>query len=292
MSPVFTVENEFLKIAVARHGAQLESVWDKEMGYEYIWQGTPPYWRRKAPILFPIVGALKEKTYSYRHQTYTLSQHGFARDLPFDCLEHDETAVKMRLTSNEATKKNYPFDFSLEVCYRLEGRTLTVSHDVQNIGALDMYYGLGGHPGFNVTYPCDVVFEEMERLTTYKVNLENGLIATQRRRINEHRITSDGHLHFTLTPEVFEQDAIILDDIHSKTVTLNSGNAGHGVALTMEAAPYLGIWSDKGPFVCLEPWWGIADFEDTDQNIEHKKGMQCLEPNASKKHVYCLEFFK
>ena len=147
---MFTIENEELKVAISSRGAELQSIFNKQTRLEYLWNGDPAFWSKRSPILFPVVGALKEDTYYYANKHYKLSRHGFARDREFETWQQQDNAITFLLKSDEATLQNFPFEFELKVSYSLQQNSLRVAYNVKNISASDMYFSVGGHPAFKV----------------------------------------------------------------------------------------------------------------------------------------------
>ena len=167
------IENEFLIATFAEEGAEL-GLQSKETGIEYIWQGNPEFWAPCART-FPIVGRLKEDTYMYQNQAYHLTQHGFARDQVFDVIEKGGEEVSFSLKSTKETKKKYPFDFELVITYTLEHQELTVNYQVEYTGKEEMYFGIGGHPAFNVPLESSLTFEDYYLSFHLKITDTNSL---------------------------------------------------------------------------------------------------------------------
>lgn len=291
------LENDFLKVAIAPKGAELQSVVDINNPYEYLWQGNAPHWARTAPVLFPIVGALKDKTYYYQGQAFTMGQHGIARDRDFELVGIQDQGVwpaaelptaVFELVSDEATKALYPFDFKLQIAYTLKDRVVSVAYRVYNTSeAHPLYFSIGGHPGFNAELlegTCELVFENPEILNSEKIDLSSGLIERTLRPIVDRTEA------LRLSPSVFDQDALIFSNLKSSYVMLVNGQSKRSVAMSLVGVPKLGVWSDKGPFVCLEPWWGIADYIDTNQQLVDKDMMRKLEAGEVFQCGYDLAF--
>ena len=168
------IENDFLKVTIDDHGAELVSIYDKEKDREVIWQGDPKFWGRHAPVLFPNVGKHYNNHYRIHGQEYASKQHGFARDTDFTCIDSTPDSVTHQIRSTEDTRKVYPFDFVLRIRHILKGRTLTVSWKVANNSEGDMYFAIGGHPAFNVPVLPDtkrsdyrLTFDGQDSLTTF-----------------------------------------------------------------------------------------------------------------------------
>ena len=144
------IENEFLKVAVSPHGAELCSIFDKEKQHEVVWQADPAYWNRHAPVLFPFVGKVNEGLYRYKGKSYPMGQHGFARDMEFTLVGETPDSITFRLCDNEESRAKYPFAFELTITHRLQGRTVTVEWSVKNPSDTEpLYFSIGGHPAFN-----------------------------------------------------------------------------------------------------------------------------------------------
>ncbi|MDQ3290846.1 MAG: aldose 1-epimerase family protein, partial [Bacteroidota bacterium] len=143
-----TLQNDTFQIGVQEHGAELCSFKNTQTNLEYIWQADPAIWARHAPVLFPIVGKLKDNQYTYKGKSYTLPQHGFARDHAFTLESKTENSLTFLLQQSEASLNNYPFDFRLFISYRLEENALTVAYRVENPSDKNLYFSLGAHPGF------------------------------------------------------------------------------------------------------------------------------------------------
>lgn len=261
-------------ISINTFGAELCSVRSQADAIEYIWQADASVWPRYAPNLFPIVGKLKNGSYTYKEIRYELPQHGFARDMEFICIEESTDKLTFELTANEETLKKYPFHFSFQVSYQLQDDTLSISYSVFNPAYETLYVSLGAHPAFNCPLQAHETFEDyelqfdgMNLLTVNK--LHEGLIEEETKviHLSDHKL----HLHTSL----FEKDALVLKSRQIHKVRLSSTQSGHGVEMTCENWPYFGIWTKPGTasFLCLEPWYGIADADHAAGNIEEKEGM-------------------
>ncbi|CAI2677868.1 Protein LacX, plasmid [Apilactobacillus kunkeei] len=288
-----TISNEYLKVKINTHGAEINSVQNSD-GLEYIWFGDKKYWARHAPILFPIVGRLKDNQYTYDGKTYEMGQHGFARDMEFIVANQGEKWIDLQLVSNEETKKMYPFDFKLIIHYELNDHKLTTNINVYNTDTKEMYFSVGAHPAFNVP----LVQDGSEQYDDYFVKFANKGEYDQiqfdvpyANLENIEKIELDQPIQ--LSPELFYDDAKVIEIKNREfTTTLSSDVSNHGVTMTGYNTKYGGIWSAKdAPFVCLEPWWGIADDIHTDGKIEHKVGINNISPNEKFVAKFDLSFF-
>ena len=146
----YTIQNDHLSIAVQAKGAELVSLYNKKEKLEYMWSGDPAFWGKYSPVLFPIIGELKNNTYYYNNKAYQLSRHGFARDMDFAVVEQTTSSIGFSLLSNTDTLQKFPFEFAFDIIYLLQQDRLTVTYRVKNTGKDDMYFSVGGHPAFKV----------------------------------------------------------------------------------------------------------------------------------------------
>lgn len=283
-----TLENEHLRVSVKPEGAELTSIFDKTNNLERLWQADPAVWNRHAPILFPFVGRLVDNTYHYRGKSYTLPQHGFARDCTFRLKRETSTAVSYELIDTPETRINYPFVFKLQLDYVIEGNRLHVAHTVVNPGPETMYFSIGGHPAFRTPLlegesfsDYYIEFEKKETCTRWYAN-GNGLID----RSEEMYLANTAVVPYT--PDRFSEDALIFKNLESSEVSLKCFKSDRAVTLDFAGWPYLGIWSKPGgaPFVCLEPWFGIADAAGHDGELTRKEGIMRLESGLN----FCCEY--
>ncbi|TMS99308.1 aldose 1-epimerase family protein [Apilactobacillus kunkeei] len=288
-----TISNEYLKVKINTHGAEINSVKSTD-GIEYIWSGDKRYWSRHAPILFPIVGRLKDNQYTYDGKTYEMGQHGFARDMEFDVLDQGSNWIDLQLVSNEETKKLYPFSFKLVIHYELDNYKLSTNINVFNNDTREMYFSIGTHPAFNVP----LVKDGSEKYNDYSVKFANKGTYNQIQfdvpYANFESVEQiDLDQPIPLSHELFYDDAKVIEIKNKEFTTILSNDVSdHGVSMTAYNIEYGGLWSAKdAPFVCLEPWWGIADDVHTDGKIEHKVGINKITPDKKFTAKYDLLFF-
>ncbi|MFT3701922.1 MAG: aldose 1-epimerase family protein [Agriterribacter sp.] len=289
---MISIENEFLKIAIDANGAELNSIYDLQNGIEYMWQGDPAFWAKHSPVLFPIVGTLKSNTYFYKNKDYKLSRHGFARDMVFAVSGQTDSSVTFSLISTGATLEKYPFNFRFDIVYTLNGKQLDVSYAVFNEDKTDIYFSVGGHPAFNVPFLKNTQYQDYylefnknEKLERWPIS-KDGLILQ----------TPKGLLHnserLPLTKTLFYEDALVFKHLASDTVSLKCNAGKGGFTFKFPDFPYLGIWAAKdADFVCIEPWCGIADSVETNQDIIQKEGINKLNAGESFKRTWSLRLF-
>jgi galactose mutarotase-like enzyme len=272
------LDNGVLRVVIARMGAELQSLRRVDTGTEYLWQGDPAVWPRRAPWLFPIVGRLRDDRYTWQGSTYCLPQHGFARDSLFRVTGAGPASLSMVFTDSETTRASFPFAFGLAISYRLEADTLVVAAEVSNPGPGMLPFSFGGHPGFRCPLgpgesmtDYEISFEHQESSARWLV--EDGLIGAIREPVLR------GQRELPLTDELLARGALVFKDLRSETVRLHGRRAGCGVELRFPGFPYFGIWSKPpGRFVCLEPWCGIADPVGAAGRLEDKEGIVFLPP--------------
>ena len=282
-----------LKIQTKKLGAELTSI--QYNGKEMLFQGAKVldsngniYWKRQAPILFPIVGQLKNSQTQIEGETYEMSQHGFARDMDFEEISKTENKHHYMLKYNEGTLKKYPYKFELHVIYEIIGDTLTVTYKVKNIDDKIIYFGLGGHPAFNCDYSngeYEIVFSENEDKIVF-LKLKNGLIDTEKAQ----NILQDNKIY--LKEDTFDNDAVIMKNLKSNKVVLQNHETNQKILeFDFTGFPYLALWSKKGaPFVCIEPWQNTADRIDSTQIYKDKENIIELLKDKKFECKYSIKF--
>lgn len=266
----YEIKNSFIKAKIKSFGAELNSLQKIDEDLEYIWQGNPKYWARHSPVLFPIVGRLKDDSYFYKNKKYNLSQHGFARDKEFELIKKEDDFIEFSLKNDEETLKNYPFLFELNISYKLEKTKLIISYKVKNRSEDRLYFSIGAHPAFNISSGDFLDFEDVRTSKRYFLD-DKGLIYK-----NEDLNFENSKLY--LDKDLFKHDALVFNDKNIKSIILRDKNSNKILKVEFKDFPYLGVWSkpNLAPFVCIEPWFGVADEENSNQNIEDKRGVQVL----------------
>ena len=279
---MITIENDFLKASFLTKGAEWRSFVEKVHGREFLWQADPQYWAKTAPVLFPIVGAIKDGQYEYRGQTYKLPRHGFARDLEFRVKEQEAWRVVFVLESTDETRKVFPFDWSFEIEYRLWKRVIHTTYRVTNTGTDEMWFSVGAHPAFNLPFFGEGNFED--GFLDFEMNepLVRNLIDASGVQTGETRPLPHAGRSLVTTRALFAEDAVILKNLKSSRVALRQRDSGSALSLEFPGFPAFGIWSPQdAPFVCLEPWCGVADSVTSTGKLEEKEGINRLEPGKT-----------
>ncbi len=286
-----TLKSETASVQLDTHGGELVSFQAVD-GTEYLWQGDPTYWKGQSPVLFPMVGRLRNDKALIEGKEYSMKRHGIARNREFTLVSQTEDTAVFRLESDPETLKEYPYHFVLQTEYRLEGNSLIVGLRVKNAGGIPMPFAVGGHPAFRC--PLEegesfedyrISFEMQETVSCPAMDLETGLIDPSERRsiLQEENVLRLSH-------DLFQQDALVLEGLRSGKVWLSGGKAGRGMELEFSQFPYLGVWSALGdaPFVALEPWTGTATLTTEGDEFEKKQGTTILGPGGEKLYTYCM----
>ena len=283
-----------LKIQTKKLGAELTSI--QCNGKERLFQGEKIldadgniYWKRQAPVLFPIVGQLKDSKTQIEGKVYQMTQHGFARDMEFEEILKTENKHHYVLKYNKDTLKRYPYKFELHIIYEIAENTLIVKYEVKNIDDKKIYFGLGGHPAFNCEYSkeeYEINFQEREDNIEF-LKLKNGLIDTEKAKniLNNNKIY--------LEKNIFDNDAIIMKNIKSNKIILQNKKVNKKILeFDFTGFPYLALWSKKGaPFVCIEPWQNTADRIDSTQIYKEKANIIEIEKDNIFECQYSIKFY-
>lgn len=285
-----TIQNRRITVDIDTLGAQLASVRTPD-GTEYLWQGDPDIWARRAPILFPLIGRLKDSTYLLDGVPYTIPTHGFARDMEFRVTEQGESRVSFQIADTEDTRKVYPFSFALTVTYALDGDRLIKSHRVENRSDRAMLYELGAHDGFRVPMgpgsamaDHSIVLPGTEVIRPY--GMDGALMLT---RPDRTWALTDSRL--ALTPWSYDGlDTVVLDAPPQAQAVLTDPQGRPRVTVTFPDFPYVGFWTARKPFdtgyVCIEPWSSLPDCAFVGRELKDKPGIRSLAPGQSETLSY------
>lgn len=282
----YKLENELIEVEIDEHGAELKSLVRKDNETEYMWNADPKYWSRTSPVLFPFVGAVKDSTYRTKGKSYSMGQHGFARDMAFSLSERTADTLWFELKSNENTLEKFPYEFLFKIGYRIENNKVTVIWHVENIGSEILPFSVGGHPAFNNRKNSKLLFDIDGSIKSR--TLVNGLAGDEIDTIPLNNSFLD------VTKKLFDKDALVLENqsIHKVSLCEESGEA----YLTLTAnCPLMGIWSPVGsdvPFVCIEPWYGRCDSIHFDGELSEREFGNLLNPNESWEREYSIEAIK
>lgn len=287
-----TLENEYLQITLKKEGAELTRIYSKEYKIDYLWNGNPNFWKRHAPILFPIIGKLKNNSYYINNTTYNLAQHGFARDFVFEIINYKTDTITFELGASEDSLQKYPYRFKLQITYTLKANKLCISYKVINTDNTTIYFSIGAHPAFNcplingtIFNDYYIEFEHNETVNQLHLDKKTGLI-------NPNKTEKEVPKNLSLSYNLFESDTVIFEKLQSESVSLKSEKHQHGITMEAKNWDYFAFWTKKNaPFICFEPWMGIADFNNTNQNFKEKIGIKALAVNQEFDTNYTISFF-
>lgn len=288
----YKLYNNGVSVVVNSLGAEVKSMIHDDI--EYIWPGSQDSWNRSSPILFPIVGSLKNKKTTIFDQEYVMSQHGFLRDQEFTLVSQESNEIILEFKSTPETMMMYPFNFTVRVIHTLEKRSLTTTIQIVNDDEREMFFNIGGHPGFS----CPIFDNEV--FSDYRIEFEKS------ESFASPSVESDATLNFDkpyrtfknlnvlhLDYDYFEIDAIIIPKVNSSYVKLlNKDNKG--IKFSFGDFNSFAIWThpNKSPFVCLEPWIGYADSYNSEGIFTHKPNLIYLKANKEFTCAYKIEIIK
>ncbi|EAC4041376.1 aldose 1-epimerase family protein [Listeria monocytogenes] len=276
------LENEVLLVEMKTAGAELTRIFHKDTGLEYLWNADSKFWGRHSPVLFPTVGRLVDDTYLVDGKQYHLGQHGFARDRDFQIIEQTENTVRFELDADEDSLAIYPYKFKLSIIYTIEKNTVAVSYEVENTDNKRIYFSIGAHPAFHLPLTDGTTFEDYYLDFGTEENLETLCLEGPYRSGEIKKIIDEPARYLPLSYDLFKNDALIFEALKQKEMTIKSDKTPHFVRVSFPEFPFVGVWTAKPgtPFLCIEPWYGIADGAGESVELRDKAGIEHLEPEA------------
>ena len=269
---------------VISKGAELKSL--TVHGRELMWRADPAFWGKTSPLLFPMIGTLKNGKTLINGKEYSITKHGFARDLELTPETMTGTSALFSLEQSDYTKEMYPFDFRFTVQYTLKTDGITVTYRVKNNSDSPMPFCIGAHPAFACNGEFTdyrLEFQKLEDAAVPNYNLDTGLHEENNRRLI---LKEDNTVH--LNHEMFHTDVCYFDKLRSRSVTLLD-KENKGVRVDFPDFTSLGVWQAKdAPFLCIEPWCGSADFDDCTGVFAEKRGIEILNSGEEKAFTYSI----
>ena len=281
MSDWYQIESPSLIVQLTTKGAEMKRLFSKEWHRELLWLGDQKTWNRSAPVLFPIVGRLKDDEYQLHGKTIKLGQHGFARDFEFKCLECTKNEAEFFLEATQESFKFFPFCFELRVRYKIEGSKVHISYFVKNVDRQEIFFSIGAHPAFETSdlSQYEIVFEKEEK-DYYQ--LKNGLVNFKDPKAFKRK-------NILPSKELFKDDALIFKKVKSKYIDLVDHKRNE-IIRVQSSAPYWGVWGkDHVPFICLEPWFGVGDTIESTKDFTQKEGIIALDQEEIFGFSYSIE---
>jgi len=288
---IYHLENNFISIKIKQLGAELCSYYDKETNREIVWQADPKFWKRHAPILFPIIGKVEHNKYKLGKNEFELGQHGFARDQEFRIIKQTKSTITLAFSNTSKTKNVFPFSFKLEIEYCLKGKELKVLYRVQNPSDEKIYFCIGAHPGFNCPFDSNSNFSDYKLTFEKEEKSDRILLSPDGFRTGERAESWLKGYTIQLTEELFKDDALIFDDLKSSYLNIESGKTNEKIKIGWNNYPHIGIWKplNNAPFLCIEPWNGMADQANLGNDFKDKFGVVKLDSNQSFECFYSVE---
>lgn len=277
------LKNDVAVVEIKKAGAEIVSFKSLVNDTEYVWDGNENIWGSHAPVLFPLVCAVVNNEIRVDGKTYEIGNHGFAKFSDFEVVEANDTTAVFKLTYSEKTLAMYPFKFNLFMTYTLNGNKLETKYKVENIDDKDIYFQLGTHPAFNCPLDKDDQFEDYylefdqeETLERFFMNAGNCIIS------GKSEVLIENSKILPLTHELFYDGALVFKKVNSKKITLKSKKSAKNAVVSNENLPTLGIWQKKdAPFVCIEPWYGLADTDNYTGEFKERDRIIPLKQNES-----------
>ncbi len=270
---------------ICQKGAELKSL--VVNGRELMWNADPKFWANTSPLLFPMIGTLKEKKTIIGGEEYRIPKHGFARDFLLTKESESESSVVLSLTPNETTKSVYPFDFKFTITYILLKNGIEITQTVKNNGSEDMPFCIGAHPAFACPgefTDYHLEFEKEETAVIPNYNTKTGVYEHDNRRtiIENSKIMPLNH-------DMFMNDVLHMEHPASRAVTLLDKD-GKGLCVKFPDFTGLGLWQAKNaPFLCIEPWCGSQDYDDCSGIFAEKQGVVIAKAGEEKTFTYTIE---
>lgn len=287
---IYTLENSLIKITASTYGAELHNLISKKNNIEFLWNGDATYWKYHSPVLFPIVGKVKDCKYTVDGNTYELPQHGLGRISEYNVIDQTSDSITFELKYSEDTLKAYPYKFSLKIKYSIIENTVKVSYIVSNLDSKTIYFSIGAHPAFLCPIESNETMEDYYFEFNAKEDSKIMLLNKDGYFKHETKKFLNSENIIPISTELFKDDALVFYDLKSNEISLKSKNHSKHLTMNFEGFPFMGLWSkaDGAPFVCIEPWYGHADFEDFTGEFKEKQGIQKLDVNETFECNYTL----
>ena len=290
---IYTLENDILKLEISSIGAELQKIYSKKNNKNYMWHGDESYWKRHSPILFPHIGKLLDDEAIINNKLIKSAQHGFLRNTEFEILSIKEDTISFIKKSDSNTLEKYPYNFNFIITYRLINNEIKCYWEIKNTDNKPIYFSVGAHPAFNIPINKDVSLNDYYLEFDFRDAPNIETFTLKGPYVNEiKKITLDKKLY--LKPSLFKNDALIYNGIDAITI---KNNVDYEIKVKFKNFPYVGIWSKYyddnsiAPFICIEPWYGIADTVNSKKIFEKKLGINLLEKNKTFNADYSIYIY-
>lgn len=275
----YIIRNQKLTVEISSRGGEFRSVKDAQ-GREYLWQGDAATWTDRGPNLFPYIGRMTNKTYQYRGKTYQMDVHGFLPTSELTLVDQKETELTLRLESSDETRKQYPFEFILDITWKLEDEKISISYHITNTDDKTMYFGIGGHPGFNIPFEDGLKFEDYridfgEGARPRSIMLSDDCFILEK----DEPLELENGRYLNLRHSLFDNDSIVLKEM-PKEIKLYSEKGNKEIRIAFPDMDYLGFWHwprVEVDYMCIEPWTSLPSRKDIVENLEKQENLLSLE---------------
>ena len=289
----YTLTSSQAKAVISSKGGELLS-FQSDDGLEYVWQGDPAYWASRAPHLFPYVGRLTDGQYIMDNEKHPLGIHGFFRFQELNLESQSENSVVLSLVPTQELLGQYDRNFKVILSYELQGSTLKISFQVENLDTRNMYFGYGGHPGFRVPLDDALSFQDYDLAFSEKCQpVSIGMSPSCYVQGNDLPLSLVNDQILPLEHSLFDNDAIIMRNMAS-AISLKTSKNPHGVTVSYPQMPYLGLWHkphSDAPYVCIEPWVSLPSRQDVVETFEEKHDMIVLAPQKKYENNWEITIF-
>ena len=275
-------------VTVNTLGAELKS-YKNEAGKEFIWDSNPDFWPRSSPLLFPSIGNLRNNKTFINGTEYEIPKHGFVRDIDMEYEIEADNKISFFCQYDENTLKHYPFRFRFRQTYELKGSTLYITCLVTNADNKDMYYHIGGHPGFMCPLEEGEAFSDYLLKFPYAETCDSPVYDLENMQFDPKNTIRylDNTDTLKLDYSLFPIDALVFPHMKSRSVKLINPATGKGIQMDYPDFSTIAFWTPahvKAPFLCLEPWNGAAIFADEDDTFINKRDIQSLKAGENKSY--------
>ena len=289
----YTLTSSQAKAVISSKGGELLS-FQSDDGLEYVWQGDPAYWASRAPHLFPYVGRLTDGQYIMDNEKHPLGIHGFFRFQELNLESQSENSVVLSLVPSQELLEQYDRNFKVILSYELQGSTLKISFQVENLDTRNMYFGYGGHPGFRVPLVDTLQFQDYYLAFSEKCQpVSIGMSPSCYVQGKDLPLPLENDQILPLKHSLFDNDAIIMRNMAS-SISLKTPKNPHGVTVSYPQMSYLGLWHkphSDAPYVCIEPWASLPSRQDVVETFEEKHDMIVLAPQKKYENNWEITIF-
>ena len=285
------IANDILEVEINEKGGCLNSI--KSNGYEYQWQGSEDSWTGKDVAIFPWIARLKDGNYFVDGKEYSMKNHGLCRYATLELVDKTSTSVSLNLKANNETLAQYPYKFSFTASYSLDGPILSVKYMVENIDDKPMYFGIGGHPAFNIPYERKETFDDISGNSIEfekEISPKNFYLDPTGSYIT-HKGDFEPLKVLNLNKDIFvKYKTLMFTDANIDKVTLHKKD-GKDIEMHLHNPMTVAIWTKEkfGGYICIEPWNGIPDMMDPEKELSKKAGINKLAPGKIYTFGYTIQ---